>query len=107
MDPLVLPQNPTLPDFQTYIARMVKERGFCRGTVAETFMLLMEECGELAKAARKATGMKTDAQSEAFRLEGEFADVFIYLLDLCNQLGVDLEKAFRDKEGLNKKRVWK
>ena len=34
------------------------------------------------------------------------ADVLIYLLDLANVLGVDLEKAFREKEEINKKRNW-
>ncbi len=85
---------------------MVKERGFDKETVPEVFMLFLEECGEMAKAARKAQNMRTDKNSELFKLEGEVADVFIYLLDICNHLGVDLEKAFRDKEEINKKRSW-
>jgi len=32
--------------------------------------------------------------------------VFIYLLDICNHFNIDLEKAFRDKEEINKKRIW-
>jgi len=45
--------------------------------------------------------------SKEYSVEQEAADVFIYLLDICNQLGVNLEKAFREKEEINKKRVWK
>ncbi len=106
MSNLNLKQNPTLSDFQSYVAEMVKERGFDKETVPEMFMLFLEECGELAKAVRKSQNIKTDKNSEHFKLEGEAADVFIYLLDICNHLGVDLEKAFRDKEEINKKRTW-
>ncbi len=106
MSNLHLKQNPTLADFQNYVAEMVKERGFDKETVPEMFMLFLEECGELAKAVRKAKGMKTDKNSKRFELEEEVADVFIYFLDICNHVGVDLEKAFRDKEEINKKRSW-
>jgi NTP pyrophosphatase (non-canonical NTP hydrolase) len=106
MSNLHLKEKPTLADYQKYIAEMVKERGFEKETVPEIFMLFLEECGEMAKAVRKASNMKTDKNSEQFKLEGEVADVFSYLLDICNHMGVDLEKAFRDKEEINKKRTW-
>lgn len=103
---LNLKQNPTLSDFQDYVAQMVKERGFDKETVPEIFMLFLEECGEMAKAARKTQKMKTDKNSEQFYLEHEVADVFVYLLDICNHFNIDLEKAFREKEEINKKRFW-
>ncbi len=106
MSKLILKQNPTLRDFQDYVARMIKKRGFDKKTVPELFMLFLEECGEMAKAARKMRKMKTDTNSERFIFDHEAADVFIYLLDICNHYGVDLEKAFRDKEAINKKRTW-
>ncbi len=89
-----------------YVAAMVKERGFDAETLPQIFMLFLEECGEMAKAARKTQNIKTDAHSEKFKLENEIADVFIYLLDICNHFDIDLEKAFRDKEEINKKRLW-
>lgn len=103
---LTLKQNPTLRDFQEYVAQLVKERGFDKETVPEMFMLFLEECGEMAKAARKTQKMKTDKNSEQFHFDHEVADVFIYLLDICNHFGVDLEKSFREKEEINKKRFW-
>ena len=106
MSKLALKQNPTLRDFQTYVADMVKERGFDKETVPELFMLFLEECGELAKAARKTQKIKKDSGSEVFHLEHEAADVFIYLLDICNHFEIDLEKAFREKEAVNEKRIW-
>ena len=33
-------------------------------------------------------------------------EVFMYLLDICNYFKIDLEKSFRDKEEINKKRFW-
>jgi NTP pyrophosphatase (non-canonical NTP hydrolase) len=103
---LVLRTNPTLRDFQNYIAEMVKERGFEKETIPEIFMLFLEECGEMAKAARKKQHIKSDKNSEQFHLENEAADVLMYLLDICNHFNIDLEKAFRDKEEVNKKRTW-
>lgn len=106
MSNLNLKQSPTLRDFQNYVADLVKERGFDKESASEMFMLFLEECGEMAKAARKTKKMRTDKNSEQFHLDHEVADVFIYLLDICNHFNVDLEKAFRDKEEINKKRVW-
>lgn len=105
-DELHLKENPSLRDFQDYIAAMVKQRGFDKETLPEIFMLFMEECGELAKAIRKTEKIHSDKNSEQFQVENEAADIFMYLLDICNNLGIDLEKAFRDKEEVNKKRRW-
>ena len=105
MSQLNLKKTPTLPDFQNYIREMVKERGFDKETVSEMFMLLLEECGEMAKSARKTQKIRSDKNSEQFHFGHEAADVFIYLLALCNRFDIDLEKAFREKEELNKKRI--
>ncbi len=103
---LYLKENPSLRDFQEYIKEMVKERGFDQETVPEVFMLFLEECGEMAKAARKTQKIKRDKSSKEFQLDHEVADVFMYLLDICNHFKIDLEKAFRDKEEVNKQRLW-
>lgn len=103
---LKLSQNPTLKDFQKYVSDLVKERGFEKETISQIFMLFLEECGEMAKAARKSAGMKTDKNSKEYHLDHEIVDVFIYLLDICNHYNVDLEKAFREKEKINKQRSW-
>lgn len=101
-----LPDKPLLKDYQALIAQLVKERGFDEETVPEVFMLLIEEVGEFAKAARKAHGVKVDNNSKVHDLEEEAADVFWLLVDLCNRLNIDLETAFRAKEAKNQKRKW-
>lgn len=103
---LHLKDHPTLHDYQNYVSAMVKERGFEKESIAEIFLLFLEECGELAKAARKTQSIKSDKKSEIFDVGKEAADVFIYLLNICNQFDVDLEKAFREKERINKSRHW-
>lgn len=106
MNKLHLKNNPTLADFQSYVRRMVIERGFGKETVPELFMLLMEECGEFAKAARKHTGVKSADDSKEHQLAHEAADILVYLLDICNNYDIDLEQAFRDKEAINMQRTW-
>jgi NTP pyrophosphatase (non-canonical NTP hydrolase) len=101
-----LQQNPTLHDFQKYVSELVVERGFTENTVLQNSLMLGEEVGELFKAIRKAEKMRTDTNSNTHNVEEEMTDVFIYLCTLANQYGIDLEKAFRDKEEVNKGRVW-
>jgi NTP pyrophosphatase (non-canonical NTP hydrolase) len=103
---LTLKSSPTLSDYQKYISEMIDQRGFNKENVPQIFMLFLEECGELAKAGRKNLGLKSDNNSEHFNIAHEAADVFMYLLDICNHFDVDLEKAFREKEEINKKRHW-
>jgi NTP pyrophosphatase (non-canonical NTP hydrolase) len=107
MSKLHLKDDPTLQDLQEYVAAAVKERGFRDDKVEQRFLLLMEECGEFAKAVRKNAGMGFAADTEKKDMAEESADVLIILLGICNMLDIDLEKAFRSKEEINKKRKWK
>lgn len=106
MDKLRLKSQPTLQDFQRYVADMVVARGFQQENLAQKFMLLIEELGELAKTARKAAGGKVDITYKPGESAHEAADVFVLLLDICNLLNIDLEKAFREKEAKNRLRTW-
>lgn len=102
-----LPEHPTLNDLQKYMDEVCKERGWVKDTYAEKFLLFTEEVGELAKAMRKAVGLyQEEAKQKNTELEEEFADVLSYLLDLANCFQIDLEKAFREKEGVNETRTW-
>lgn len=109
MSSLHLKESPTLADLQQYVADMMEERNFRsdKEYLAKRFMLLVEEVGELAKAARKEAGMKFAENTQTANAAHEAADVLIVLLGLCNMLDIDLEQAFREKEELNKQRTWK
>lgn len=85
---------------------MMEQRGFDKNSIVEEMLLLTEEIGELAKVVRQAHGMHIDKNSSVGGAAEELADVLSYVLSLSNYLGVDLEKAFREKEEKNKKRTW-
>ena len=102
-----LKANPTLPEIQSFVARKMQERGFDNQSVQDHLLLLMEEVGELAKSVRPLHGMKLAEDSKAQNTEHEAADVFWMLVCVCNNLGIDLEQAVREKEAINAKRVWR
>ncbi|MEL6649627.1 MAG: RS21-C6 protein [Bacteroidota bacterium] len=104
-----LPVQPaSLPELQQYQADICKARGWDKATTLETFLLFSEEFGELAKAIRNRLALYQEKgkapQSE--ELEGEFADVFSYLMELANHFNLDLESAYRAKELKNAQRDW-
>jgi NTP pyrophosphatase (non-canonical NTP hydrolase) len=101
-----LKREQTLKDFQQYVREIEEERGFTKITVLEDCLLLGEEVGELFKAVRRVTKLRTDSLSNRTEVDEELADILIYLCAIANRLGVDLETAFREKEEVNKQRVW-
>lgn len=103
---LSLPAKPDLAAIQAYVHQLEVERGFTHNTVQQECLLLGEEIGELFKAVRKHQNMQIDANSKVGNIEEELADVLIYVCAIANRLDVDLEKALRDKEEVNKKRTW-
>ena len=97
-----------LKDLQKYVNDMVEIRGFDNTTPQEVMLLLTEEIGELAKEVRKSTKMKIDVKRQKeIDVEGEIADVFIYILSMCRVMNINLIDAFKKKEQINLKREWK
>ena len=101
-----LTNNPTLKEFQQYVAELETERGFAHQTIIDKCLLLGEEVGELFKAVRKSEGLAVDENSNFAEIGDELTDIFIYLCAIANRKGIDLEKSFREKEERNKKRTW-
>lgn len=107
-----IPQNATLKEWQTYVARLVKARGWDSASDLETFLLFQEEVGELTKALRKYRGLFQEAGvtepalCKKQELAFEMADVLSYLLDLAARLDIDLEAAAVEKEKINRTRSW-
>ena len=105
---LELKNEPTLKDFQDYVLKMKKERGFNTTDKFYECCLLAEECGEVISAVRKnSKSGSIGSGSVPGNVAEELADVFIYICPLANMHGIDLEQAFRKKEEKNKQRVWK
>ena len=108
-----LKPKPTLADLQAYIKALCAERGWDTNNHLEIFLLFTEEIGELAKGIRTYSDLYQEEGKQKQKavakkeLEGEFADVLSYLLDLANYFDIDLEQAFREKEAINAKRQWK
>ena len=102
----LLKKQPILRDFQTYVAELENERDFSHQSAIEKCLLLGEEIGELFKAVRKSEKMNIDIISRSTSVEEELADILIYICSIANRYNIDLEKAFREKEEINKKRKW-
>ena len=103
-------EKTSLNELQKYIDDMIKTRGFTGQAPEEIMLFLTEEMGELAKEVRKSRKYKIDINKKENReldIEGEIADVFIYILSMCNILNIDLLQAFKDKEEKNCKREWR
>lgn len=99
-------QNASLAAYQQYVRQVMAERGFDDESISQKFMLLLEESGEFAKAAREKANLAQSADAQAEELDDAAADVFAILLDICNQLNLDLEKAFINREHKNQSRTW-
>lgn len=98
----------TLAELQDYVQHMVKERGFEKETITDVLILFIEEVGELSKAVRSLTGLRVNRKHiESYKNLGEeLADCLIYILDIANLAGINLENALREKEKINSMRKW-
>jgi NTP pyrophosphatase (non-canonical NTP hydrolase) len=96
------PEESTLPAYQEYVGELVDRMGFTKDH-NEVFIMLTEEVGELAKEVRRGWKRPEEARELA---AGELADVFMYLCNVANNFGVDLDAAIRDKIKKNQTRHW-
>lgn len=76
--------------------RLIRDRYFATDSArgaAGTFVLLIEEVGELATALHDNRAGKSPSAAQRANLSEEFADVLAWLATLANIHGVDLEEA--------------
>ena len=99
-------QNAALAAYQQYVRQVMSERGFDDETVSQKFMLLLEEAGEFAQAARNKANLAQSSDATVEDCSDAAADVFAILLDICNQLDINLEQAFINREHKNQTRTW-
>jgi len=99
----------SLTEVQEYVAKVLEARGFADEPITDSMLMFLEEAGELAKAVRKsATTMSVDVDrlENYDTVDSEVADVFIVLLAICNQFGINLFDALKAKETKNCGRNW-
>ncbi len=102
-----LPGGATLAQLQRYIDGEAKARGFGGQNALEKCLILGEEVGELFKAIRKEEKIPVGRHSRIGTIDEELADVLMYVCSIANYYGVDLEQAFRAKDKVHSKRVWR
>lgn len=100
-------QVQSIDQLQSYVARVGRERGFDSESIQDTFMLLVEELGEVAKALRPLHNVKVAHDSVYGELEHELADVQLLLLSLSNKLDIRMHTAVLNKEKKNRERTWR
>jgi len=96
----------SLLELQRYVSELCEERGFGEEAVSQKFMLLAEEVGEFAKAARKQAGLAVATDAQHQDLNEEAGDVLTIFLDLCNKLEINVDEAFRRRQETNQTRTW-
>lgn len=90
--PMTNPGPLTIRAFQQLIRDRYYPTDSARGP-AGTFILLIEEVGELATALHDNRPGKNPTPEQQANLAEEFADVIAWLATLANIHGVDLEQA--------------
>lgn len=105
----MMKKDMTLDELQSYFETVFQERGFDNQTTKDKILLLVEEVGELAKAIRKYEKIGIDyTRIENYNsIESEVADVMIVMISLCNLLDINIFDAIKEKEKINRGRVWK
>ena len=104
---LKMNEDTSLKKLQLYSNEMEDIRGF-KNDIYQLMLYLTEEVGELAKEVRKSESLYLDqSKNKEVDLEGEIADVFMYLLSICRLKNIDLLTAFKNKELQNCNRIWK
>jgi NTP pyrophosphatase (non-canonical NTP hydrolase) len=86
-----------LKELQKEVIRNKKEKGFNTSDIAQEFCRAYEELSEaFSKHNKNQSGVAE-----------EFADVMIFILGMCEQMGFDLEKELVRKIEINKNRKYK
>ncbi len=95
---LKLKSDMTLLEMQSFSCDIVEMKGWGIATNPDLVMLLAEELGEVAKEVRRLHfGTFDDEDATKEDLSYELIDVINYVLRLANNHGIDLDKAFIEK----------
>ena len=93
----------TIPALQKYakLVRVQKENTFAQ------CLALGQGVGRLYKAIRKQNNVtRVDSNSKIVSIQKISAEIMLVLCQIANSWDIDLEQSFRDKEEINKQRIW-
>lgn len=93
---------------QKHVADFSKAKGFEQASIETRTLFLITEVGEVVEEVLKLSSALNDKefQEGKERLGLEMYDVVWNIFDLANKMGIDLEKAFKEKIEINKNRNW-
>jgi NTP pyrophosphatase (non-canonical NTP hydrolase) len=93
----------TMPALQ----RHVEKKKFSKKDVIVQYLVLGQEVGKLCKAIRKQSNVtRIDHNSKFVSIQEVSAKILLLLCQIANCWDIDLEQAFREKESINKRRIW-
>jgi phosphoribosylanthranilate isomerase len=107
--PLVLPEGATVAELQRSVLLLEARMGWLDADAEACGFRMVEEVGELHRAIRelhRARDRGDDLAALRAAAGAEIADVLNYLLAIANRLGVDVERASREKNLENQRRTW-
>lgn len=97
----------TLSELQKRVTEAEIRKGHIGDSIKTKIMLLVEECGELAKALRVYLKMRIHGSTAKHILADEFGDVLFVLIAMANRVGIDLTEALLNKIAKDEKKVYK
>ena len=106
---LELKEKPTMQDLQQAVYDLEAHHGWLNVDLIHNCFLMGEEVGELFKAVRQQQKFYDKGASDTQAVDNvaeEIVDVLNYLLAIANRLDIDVETAFRKKNGENMQRTW-
>jgi NTP pyrophosphatase (non-canonical NTP hydrolase) len=95
-----------IADIQAAALELCQRHGWRDRNPDQRFRYLVTEVGELGKELLRYAWPGENQEDIKRRVGHEMYDVVWNLCDLANQLGIDLETCFTEKEAFNRTRVW-
>ncbi len=98
----------TIQEIQNNARSLCEQQGWTDRNPSQRFRYLISEVGELSKELTRLewNPAETDLSEIKRNIGHEIYDIVWNLCDLANQLEIDLENAFAEKQGINAERHW-
>lgn len=98
----------TIQEIQDNAQALCQKQGWTDHNPSQRFRYLISEVGELSQELTRLewNPAKTDTDDIKRNIGHEIYDIVWNLCDLANQLEIDLETAFAEKQAINAERRW-